>query len=517
VRRRPLWLALAACLSLAPRASAAPDAPFVPDRLIVVFQDAAPRSTRQAVHDAVGAVEVRPLVHPRMDLAIFDAGADLDALSRAYLAQAGVEFAQPDWIGEGGGTVVPNSTWYPEQWHHRNIGQSGGTAGADLESEEGWVLSTGSAATVVAVLDSGIDSDHPEFAGRLLAGWDYMNNDSDPEDDHGHGTAVTALLAANADNAFGVAGVDWQCKILPVKVLDQFNAGSTTALINGLGFATTQAADVISMSLINYPCFGALGTALNDARSAGAILVACAGNGGIGDADLSCPGASTHTISIGATDHDDWRAWYSGTGAALEFVAPGDNVVTAAFDTPDDTYWVFNGCSSATPVAAGIVSILRGLAAGTGAQLRTPRMRTILRAAAEDLVGNPAEDTAGRDDYMGWGRLNLRLALEEFFEVTAAPAIAAAGGLRLEASPNPSAGETSLRFGLPAAAWVRATLYDASGRAVRTLLDGPRAKGPQEIRWDGTGGDGRAAAAGVYFVRLEAAGTSLLQKITRLR
>ena len=142
--------------------------------------------------------------------------------------------------------------------------------------------------------------------------------------DLAHGTHVAGLLAANANNAFAVSGVDRQCMILPVKILDSSNLGTTANLINGLGYATTQGVDVISMSLINYPCSGGLNTALRDAKLAGAILVACAGNGGIGDADVSCPGASTHTISIGASDADDWRASYSGTGSALEFMTPGE-------------------------------------------------------------------------------------------------------------------------------------------------------------------------------------------------
>lgn len=492
-------------------------APFVADQLIVGFREASSAPARRAAHESLGAVAFEPLGQWRMDLVTFPVGADLDELERAYLARGEVEFAHPNWIGEGGGGIVPNDTWYPAQWQWNNTGQSGGTAGADIEAEAGWAISTGSPGIVVAILDSGIDSDHPEFAGRILPGWDYVNGDADPEDDHSHGTYVAGLVAANANNAFAVSGVDRQCMILPVKVLNAANGGTTANLISGIGFASAQGADVISMSLIDYPCSSGLQTAMNSAKLAGAILVACAGNGGIGDADFSCPGASIHTLSIGASDHNDWRAWYSGTGTALEFMAPGDLAATVEYGTSVDTYQLFNGCSSATPIAAGIVAILRGVAEGVGVQLRTSQVRTILRASAVDQVGNPAEDTPGWDAYMGWGRLSLRAVLEEFLSVTAVPSAASSGGPELVVSPNPATREVSLRFALPAAGWAKVSIFDVAGRRLRVLADGPRAAGSHDLTWNGAGADGVPAAPGVYFARVESGPVSVLRKVTLLR
>ncbi len=499
-------------------ATAPASAAFVPDQLIVGFHPGPTAAARRALHESLGARTSTPIEHAEgMDLVTFEAGADLDALERAYLVRGEVAFAHRNWIGEGGGGVVPDDTWYPAQWQWHNTGQSGGTPGADIEAEAGWALSTGSPAIVAAVLDSGIDSDHPEFAGRILPGWDYVNNDADPEDDHSHGTYVAGLLAANANNAFAVSGVDRHCMILPVKVLNAANSGTTANLISGIGFASAQGADVISMSLINYPCSSGLQTAMNNAKLAGAILVACAGNGGIGNADVSCPGASTHTLSIGASDDNDWRASYSGTGAALEFMAPGDLAVTVAYGTSADTYQLFNGCSSATPIAAGIVTILRGVAESLGVDLRTSDVRAVLRASAVDQVGNPAEDTPGWDAYMGWGRLSLRAVLEEFLAVTAAPAAAPDAGPDLVVSPNPARRDVSLRFSLAAAGWAKVAIFDVAGRRLRTLADGPRPAGAHDVTWDGAVADGAPAAPGVYFARVEAGGRSVLRKVTLVR
>jgi len=273
---------------------------------------------------------------------------------------------------------------------------------------EGWQISRGSTSIVAAVLDTGIDSDHPEFAGRILPGFDFVNEDADPETAHHHGSKVTGMLAANADNAFAVAGVDHRAGILPVKVLDDYNGGDTFDLAQGLTFAADSGADVISMSLIGFPLDSpTLNDALQYARDAGATLVACAGNGGIGDADLSGPGASPLTISVGATDFQDARASYSGTGSALDVVAPGQAVVTIRHDSSDDGVDFGGGCSFATPIVAGIASLILAV----DGSLDHDDVLDILTLSADDQVGPPAEDTPGRDDFFGHGRVNLNGAL----------------------------------------------------------------------------------------------------------
>ncbi len=317
------------------------------------------------------------------------------------------ERVELNYVGEGG-DLIPDDTSFGDQWHLNNTGQVSGTLDADIGAAEAWDITTGSDSIVVAVLDSGIDSDHPEFLGRVLPGFDFVNQDSDPEDDHSHGTIVTGILAANADNSFAVAGVDHFAKILPVKVLNASNLGTLADLVEGLTYAADQGADVISMSLINYPVgFSFLDDALQYARDSGAILIACAGNGGIGDADVSGPSASPLTISVGATTRNDARASFSGTGGALDVVAPGLSITTVAYNTAVDTSSVFSGCSAATPVVAGITSLLLS----EYPSLTHEEVRTILTQSAEDLVGPPAEDTPGRDDFFGHGRVNLMSAL----------------------------------------------------------------------------------------------------------
>jgi thermitase len=315
------------------------------------------------------------------------------------------EYAEPNYLGEGG-DVVPNDPFLSAQWHLHNVGQTGGTPDADIDALEGWQTTTGSSSIVVAVLDTGIDFGHPEFEGRTLAGFDFVNDDPDPQADHPHGVFVSGILAANADNGFSVAGVDHHVSILPVKVLDVRNLGTTADLAQGLVFAAGNGARVINMSLINYPLTFTLNAALQFARDAGAILVACAGNGGLGDADRSGPGASPLTISVGATTQNDARASFSGTGNALDVVAPGLGVITVASDRANGVA-SFSGCSAATPIVSGVATLLLSL----NPQLTHDDVLNILAETADDSVGPPQEDTPGRDNFFGYGRVNLNNAL----------------------------------------------------------------------------------------------------------
>ena len=317
------------------------------------------------------------------------------------------KYAELNHTGRGGNTL-PNDTFVGEQWHISNTGQTEGVVDADIDAAEGWEVTTGSDSIVIAVLDTGFDLGHIEFEGRFLPGYDFVDDDDDPSSLHPHGPSVAGIAAANADNAFSVAGIDHHAMILPVRVLDDNNLGTTTNLASGLVYAANQGADVINMSLIRYPSGSrTLRDALEYAREAGAILVASAGNDGIGNADISGPGASSLTISVGATNHRDERWSGSATGAALDVVAPGWRVRTVSADDSIDNSDLFSGTSAAAPIVSGIASLLLS----QNSELSHDQIRLILKESAEDQVGPEEEDAEGRDDFYGDGRVNLLAAL----------------------------------------------------------------------------------------------------------
>lgn len=326
----------------------------------------------------------------------------------------GVRYAELNGIGGPGGVTLPNDGAFPQQWHLQNTMQQGVTYGADIDALEAWKISQGDAEVVLAILDSGIDPVHPDFVGREIAGYDFVDEDADPSTGPGfqsHGSSCAGLAAANTDNAFSIAGVDGACRILPVRVITE-DFGTVFDLVQALNYCAQRAPDVVSMSLIDYPANMSLQTAIKAARQAGCILVAAAGNGGLNDASHSWPGASPNVMSIGATTSNDGRASYSGTGSALDFVAPGHRVVTVwyAFDGGGE----FSGTSASAPIAAGIVCLMKA----KDPALTHDRAYELLRLGAEDEVGG-ATDTPGRDNYYGFGRLNAWRSLACMTEIPA--------------------------------------------------------------------------------------------------
>ncbi|UCE85872.1 MAG: S8 family serine peptidase [Deltaproteobacteria bacterium] len=367
--------------------------------------EAESRLANAVVLDAIEALDAYLLGAPE--------GTSAEALLERYRQDPRVEYAEPNPAIRGGLHLCDDRS-FELQWSLHNTGQwidgRAGFTDADVDAVEGWEITRGSSSTVVAVLDTGIDSDHPEFQGRILPGYDFVNRDADPEDDEGHGTLVTGIIAANADNGFSVAGIDHAARILPVKVLNANNVGSFFALARGIVYAANAGADVINMSIVSdWGSTRLLEDALRYARERGSILVACAGNGGLGDANRSAPGSSPWTISVGATTNRDERAVFSATGAALDVVAPGESVVTLRFGTDEDLVTLFSGCSAATPVVSGIAALLRSV----DPLLTHAEILDILAATAQDRVGSPREDTPGRDDFFGYGRVNMNRALRE--------------------------------------------------------------------------------------------------------
>jgi subtilisin family serine protease len=335
------------------------------------------------------------------------------------LAQlADVEWAEPNSIGHG--TFTPNDPTYPLQWGHKNRGQairapgdSVGSPDCDIDTNQAWDIQTGSLSVTLAVLDTGIDAGHPEFAGRVLGGYDFVNEDSNPNDDHGHGTSCAGIAAAAGNNSQGVAGVAWGVRILPVKVLNAANGGNETDLAQGLVFAADNNARVISMSLGGYANQQALYDAVRYAFNLNCSMFAATGNGNA--SSIAYPSAWSETIAVGAlspcnerkspTSCDGENSWGSNYGTGIDLMAPGVKIHTtdirgAGGFRPGDYMESFNGTSAATPFAAGIAALVL-----SQAPLSRAEVLTVMTDSCDDL-GAPSYDTQ-----FGFGRINAYVAL----------------------------------------------------------------------------------------------------------
>lgn len=355
------------------------------------------------------------------------------------------EVIEPNFIGTGSGTgaFTPNDQFfYNRQWGLFNDGtfNNDAVSGADINMEAAWDISTGDPDMIVAILDSGFKLDHPEMNGRFwnndgedpnnnqdddnngfeddVLGWDFINNDNDPTDDHGHGTNVGGIMVATGNNNIGYAGIDWNSQVIICKILNANNTGTYAAFADAVYYAVDNGAKVLNMSVGGSGFSSILQTACDYAYDNEVVVVVSMMNT---DNDTPFyPAAYSSTIAVGATDPNDERAdpffWDANSGSNygshIDLVAPG-NYMYGLSHQSNTNYSVFwGGTSQATPIVAGVASLMKGL----NPDLTVEEIRTILRNTAEDQKGKPSEDVAGWDQYHGSGRLNARAALEAALE-----------------------------------------------------------------------------------------------------
>lgn len=319
------------------------------------------------------------------------AGTRVEEALQRVRGHALVDYAEPDGIGSGGATI-PNDPSFNSQWHHRN----GLKSSATIHTPEAWDLTVGSSNVVVAVLDTGLKLDLTEFAGRIVAGYDFVNEDADPTDDHGHGTAVAGAVCANGNNNTLVAGVDWRCKVMPIKVLDFENLGFYSDWADGIDFAVSNGCKIINLSAGGSGENTTVRRAITNAIARGVIFVTISHNDSTNS--VRFPGRMLEAITAGATDQQDRRWSYSNYGPSVDLVAPGVNIATVS---PNGTVAVWSGTSFAAPLVSGTCALLAALRP----DLNQQQAVQLLTLGAEDQVGE-VNDVAGFDNYYGWGRLN---------------------------------------------------------------------------------------------------------------
>jgi subtilisin family serine protease len=281
--------------------------------------------------------------------------------------------------------TAPDDPYYSAQW---GLPRSGVPVA--------WALSTGDAAAPVAVLDTGVDGSHPDLTGQLLPGYDFINGDSDPSDDHGHGTRMSGIVSAVWNNAEGIAGVAPNAPILPVKVLGADGTGPYSAIADGITWAADHGARVISLSLAGPNPSQILQDAVNYARANGAVCVAAAGNDG---SDVPVyPAATSGVVAVAAIDEGDRHAWFSNTGAWISHSAPGVSVLTTDLG---GGYAPSTGTSPAAAFSSGVFALLLAFAPDLTPQNAVARVEQ----GAFDL------GSAGWDSTFGWGGIDAMAAL----------------------------------------------------------------------------------------------------------
>jgi subtilisin family serine protease len=288
-----------------------------------------------------------------------------------------------------------------------------GTSGADIKAREGWGETKGGEGTVIAILDTGIDFNHPDLENKIHSrGYDFVNDDPDPTDDHWHGTHVAGIAAAETNNSEGIAGVAWNCKIMPIKVLDNTGFGFTSEIIAGIEWAVDNGADVINCSFGDSSGGPAERDALQYAYENNVVVVASAGN--TGGAVLYPAAWDKYCLAVAAIDYDDTRLSWSNNGPEIDVAAPGKlilSTVSTEYFPPDSPPYAYaSGTSMSSPHVAGlaalIISAKRALI--DDGKITAADIMNIICYTADDV--NSA-DYDGKDNFIGYGRVNMKKAL----------------------------------------------------------------------------------------------------------
>jgi subtilisin family serine protease len=575
IRSRNLLILLLVAACMAPDAGAMQSGPrrtpramsFAPHQIVVLAEEAtlaataagAPRAPDRGLSGALTAHGLdravrlgparRPGAAPRMLAWLLSSdrpGFDPVEAARALMATGAVRAASPNYRF-GLLSTVPDDLFLIYQWYVDDSGF------ADVRLPQAWDLAQGDSNVVIAILDTGVDTTHPDLASKIwhnpgeiagnaldddgnglvddVEGWDFGTGDNDPKPEHTfdpsgidvgfHGTFCAGIAAAATNNFEGIAGAGWKCRIMPVKISHPDSGITSDAIAAAMLYATDQGASVISMSFGGHgdPGVPEFFQALVDvATHAGALCVAAAGNDG--DSTRVYPAACNQVLSVGATDFNNARASFSNWGPWVDVAAPGSYLWSTIAGNYElllsdqliyilvfgwdgvNPYMYGDGTSFACPLVAGVCGLVRAAFPSLTPHLVRQHIVASGDNVAFDLPVGPK--------------------LNAFAAVSGGPTAVAVVDraptrARVRAAPNPMSGAAAIRFELPTAGSVRLALFQASGRRVRTLVEGQRPAGSHVAAWDGRDDRGESLPGGIYFAKLEAAGETRSAKIALIR
>ncbi len=390
-----------------------------------------------------------------------------------------VLYAEPNYIYRA--TYIPDDPFFNTNWPGKSLGKQWGPQ--KIGSPAAWDISTGTPSSIVAVIDTGVDYNHPELAGRVINGWDFSNNDTDSIDDNGHGSHVAGIIASRGDNSFGIAGTAWNSTILAIKALDDSGSGTLIDIADGIIYAADNGADVINLSLAGPSFAQILQDAVDYAYNKGVVVVAAAGNDW--NSSINYPAGLNNVIGVGATDQSDVWAHFSNFNSSVDISAPGVDISSLGSTYLGYSYSLMDGTSMSAPFVAGVASLIDSIEP----EWSPGQIERRLLETAKDL------GTVGRDEYYGWGRLDAYKAIFKMPDLLEIVKVTPTGVL------DPLSGPIVVDYELTGDADIYMNVLNGSDEVVYSLGPIPAISGAGSLSWDGK--DARQVVVNPGWYRLD--------------
>jgi thermitase len=316
-----------------------PQVPFVRGQVLVKFTGTSAQANTAL--RAINAREVDRVNRVGVSVVSIPSSMSVQAAVNHFSRQPGVEFAEPNYIART--TFVPNDPRFRDMY---GMGR--------IQMSQAWDIERGNANIIIAILDTGVDGQHPDLVNKMVPGRNFTGgNDDDWGDRQGHGTHVAGSAAAHTNNGIGVVGVGFECMIMPVKVLGDSGGGAASWIANGITWAADNGAHVINMSLGMGAPSSTIRQAMQYALTKGSLPIAAAGNNG--NTARFWPAADPESLSVAATDSNDNRAGFSTHGDWVDVAAPGAGILSTL---PGNRYGINSGTSMAAPHVAGLAGLV---------------------------------------------------------------------------------------------------------------------------------------------------------------
>jgi len=397
----------------------------VADHVIVKLRDTAALASLKQAIEPMGFSIRRALRGANLFL-VQAPNASLDTLKELNARMAEhrdlIEYSEPDDIVYALDTL-PNDPVFGQLWGMHNTGQTGGKVDADIDAPAAWDVSKGSASIVVGVIDTGIDLTHRDLAANLwtntdevpgdgidndangfvddVHGYDFVNNDGNPTDDHNHGTHCSGTIGGAGGDGIGIVGVNWKVSLMGLKFLSAGGSGAISDAVEAVLYSTANGANLTSNSWGGGGFSQALKDAIDAAGTANKLFVAAAGNSAYDmDSTNSYPAGydSDNIIAVAATDHKDELAYFSNYGKTrVDLGAPGVAIYSSV---KGGDYASYSGTSMACPHVAGAAALLLSI----GPALPPSQIKRYLLESAEPIPALENKTVSG-------GRLNVGEAI----------------------------------------------------------------------------------------------------------